>query len=58
MRNQVGCQPYAIILEEPKRTSQPSLFLIFHTAEMGEFDVFISNWVNSHAAIDKHLKSE
>lgn len=58
MRNQVGCQPYATISEEPKRTSQPSLFFIFHIAEMGEFDVFICNWVNSHAAIDKHLESE
>lgn len=25
---------------------------------MGEFDVFICNWVNPHAAIDKHLESE
>lgn len=48
----MGCQPYATIIEERKRISQPSLFLISHTAEMGEVDVFVCNGVNSHVAIN------
>lgn len=45
-------------MRRAQRISQPSLFLIFHTAEMGEVDVFVCNGVNSYVAIDKYLECE